>query len=86
MSTTTPSRDDILIGTTLADVDAGVSRAELPGRRRQDLKSALRTAARALGRRLDEVPADPRLLANRLAEVSPVGSGFHRDVGRTSNH
>ena len=50
--------------------------SELPGRRRQELKSALRTAARALGRRLDEVPADPRLLANRLAEVSPVAVGL----------
>jgi integrase len=76
MSTTPPSRGDILIAKTLADVIAGISRAELPDRRRQELKSAVRAVARALGRRLGEVPADPRLLANRLAEVAPVAVGI----------
>jgi len=83
MSTTPPSRGDILIVKTLADVIAGISRAELPDRRRQELKSAVHTVARTLGRRLEEVPADPRLLANRLAEVAPVAIGLSR--GRWSN-
>ncbi len=83
MSTTPPSRGDILVSKTLADVATGVSQAELPDRRRQELKSALRTVARALGRRLEDVPADPRLLANRLAEVAPVAIGI--SPGRWAN-
>ena len=83
MSTTPPSRRDILVSKTLADVATGISQAELPDRRRQELKSALRTVARALGRRLEDVPADPRLLANRLAEVAPVAIGL--SPGRWAN-
>jgi hypothetical protein len=44
---------------------------------------AVRTVARALGRRLEEMPADPRLLANRLAEVAPVAMGL--SPGRWAN-
>ena len=83
MSTSGPSRGDILISQTLAEVAAGISRAELSDRRRQELKSALRTVARALGRPLGEVPADPRLLGNRLAEVAPVAIGL--SPGRWAN-
>jgi integrase len=83
MSTTPPSRSDLLIAKTLADVAAAISWADLTDRRQQEMKSALRTVARALGRRLEEVPADPRLLANRLAEVAPVGIGL--SSGRWAN-
>jgi integrase len=83
MSTTAPSRGDGLIVRTLADIVASVSRAGFPDRRRQELISALNTAARALHRRPDDVPADPRLLANRLAEVAPVAIGL--SPGRWAN-
>ena len=63
---------------TLADVLAAVAAAEIPDRRRQDLASAVRTAARALGRPPEQVPAEPRLLARRLAEIAPQALGFAR--------
>ena len=66
MSTEPLSRADIPSGTTLADIIIAIGQADLPDRRRQELKSAVRTVAKALDRRLEEVPADPRLLANRL--------------------
>jgi integrase len=83
MSTKPPSRADISSGTTLADVITAIGQADLADRRRQELKSAVRTVAKALDRRLDEVPADPRLLANRLAEVAPVTIGL--SPGRWAN-
>ena len=63
---------------TLADVLAAVAAAEIPDRRRQDLASAVRTAARALGRPPEQIPAEPRLLARRLAEIAPQALGFAR--------
>ena len=70
-------------GTTLGDVIVAIEHADLPDRRRQELNSAVRTAARALGRRAEELPAEPRLLANRLAEVAPIAIGLSR--GRWAN-
>src|SRR5689334_19020756 len=58
---------------TLADVrervlaDEGLSR-----RRRQDVSSALRTVAKALARPLDEVPAHPGYLRERLERFTPA--------------
>jgi hypothetical protein len=83
MSTEPLSRADIPSGTTLADIIIAIGQADLPDRRRQELKSAVRTVAKALDRRLEEVPADPRLLANRLAEVAPVTIGL--SPGRWAN-
>jgi hypothetical protein len=83
MSTKPPSRVGISSGTTLADVIIAIGEANLPDRRRQELKSAVRTVARALGRRLEDVLADPRLLANRLAEVAPLAMGL--SPGRWAN-
>jgi len=60
-----------------------IGQADLPDRRRQELTSAVRTVARALGRRVEEVPADPRLLASRLSEVSEVAIGL--SSGRWAN-
>jgi hypothetical protein len=50
---------------------------------RQDMASAVRTAARILGRPPEQIPADPPLLARRLAEVSPVACGLSK--GRWAN-
>jgi hypothetical protein len=72
-----------LIAKTLADVIAGISRAELPNRRRQELKSALHTVARALGRRLEDVPADPP--AANGPPRALVAIGISRGDGRTSS-
>lgn len=55
----------------------------LADRRKQELASAIRTAARALGRKLEEIPADSRLLASRLKEVAPAAVGISR--GRWNN-
>lgn len=83
MSTKPPSRADISSGTMLSDVIMAIGQADLPDRRRQELTSAVRTAARALGRRVEEIPADPRLLANRLSEVAQAAIGLSR--GRWAN-
>ena len=68
---------------TLADVVAAVRSAALPPRRRQEIAAALRTAARALGRPPERVPADPRRLAALLAEVAPLAIGL--SPGRWAN-
>jgi len=47
---------------------------------RQDMASAVRTAARMLGRPPEQIPADPR---RRLAEVSPIARGISK--GRWAN-
>jgi integrase len=47
----------------------------LDPQKRRDAGSALRTVAKALGRRLEELPADPRLLRERLQAVSAAQAG-----------
>ena len=76
MSYSAPSRASATVTLTLADVLTAVSAAQLPERRRQDLASAVRTAARALARSPEQVPADPRRLGERLAEIAPAAVGF----------
>lgn len=76
MSTPSTSRATAALPQTLADVLAAIAGAELPERRKQDLASAVRSVARALGRSPEQVPADPRLLASRLAEIAPQTLGF----------
>ena len=78
MSTPTASRAAATPPQSLADVLAAIAAAELPERRKQDLASAVRSAARALGRPPEQVPADPRLLASRLAEIAPQALGFSK--------
>jgi len=62
MSTKSPSRAHVFSGTTLVYVIVAIGQADLPDRRRQELSSAVRTVARALGRRIEELLGDPRLL------------------------
>jgi site-specific recombinase XerD len=72
MSTQSASRVNPNPIKTLADVVDAVRAADLPKQRGQELASALRTAARAIGKPLDRVPADPRRLAALMSEVSPI--------------
>ena len=66
------SRDNGAMEASLADVLAAVRNSDLPERRRQELASAVRTVARALGRPPGCIPADPRRLSGRLKEVAPL--------------
>jgi integrase len=68
---------------TLSDVLARVEAADLPERQRQERMSALRTFARARGKPLERLPAEPRRLAAELSEVSPIAAGISR--GRWAN-
>lgn len=71
-------------GPTLAEVLAAVAVAtDLTKPERQDMMSAVRTAARMLGRPPEQIPADPSLLGRRLAEISPLAHGISK--GRWAN-
>src|SRR5262245_23783868 len=76
MAADAPSR---AAGPSLATILAAVAVAPgLTKAQRQDMASAARTAARMLGRPPEQIPADPRLLARRLAEVSPIARGISK--------
>lgn len=79
----TAARTGVPAGATLADLLAAVAASGLPGRRRHDMASAVRTVARLIGRGPAEVPAAPRLLAGRLAEIAPAAHGISQ--GRWNN-
>ena len=68
---------------SLADLLATIQGGNLPERRRQEFASAVRTAARALGKPPENIPAEARLLASRLKEVAPAAIGISR--GRWNN-
>nr|WP_294516637.1 site-specific integrase [uncultured Rhodopila sp.] len=64
-------------GLTLADIGACLrGDPDLPKRAREEMLSALNTAAAVLERDPAEIPADPLLLRRRLAEASPVKRGI----------
>jgi site-specific recombinase XerD len=83
MSSRTISRTGGGSAPTLADLLATLEASELPERKRQELASAVRTAARALGKPPPEIPADGRLLGNRLKEVGHAAIGISQ--GRWNN-
>jgi integrase len=64
---------------SLANLLAILRASGVPERRQQELASAVRTAARALGRSVEDIPADGRLLGNRLKEISPAAIGVSRE-------
>jgi hypothetical protein len=68
---------------SLADLLATLAASDLPERKRQELGSAIRTVARALGQSPPNIPADARLLASRLKDVAPAAIGISR--GRWNN-
>jgi integrase len=69
--------------TSLADLLKILQAGALPERKRQELGSAIRTVARALGRSPEDIPADGRLLASRLKDVAPAAISISR--GRWNN-
>jgi len=68
---------------TLADVLSAIDRAELPPARRRDMRSAVKTIAKALGRDVADVPAETVQLRRRLKEVSAESIGISQ--GRFAN-
>jgi integrase len=83
MSSSNGSRTESASDPCLADLLATIQAGNLPERKRQELASAIRTAARALGRPPENIPAEARLLASRLKEVAPAAIGISR--GRWNN-
>ena len=83
MSSRSISRTECVPARSLADLLATLGVSDLPERKRQELASAIRTVARALGRSPEIIPADGRLLASRLKEVAPAAIGISR--GRWNN-
>jgi hypothetical protein len=76
MSSRSISRTECMPARSLADLLATLGASDLPERKRQELASAIRTVARALGRSPETIPADGRLLAGRLKEVAPAALGI----------
>jgi integrase len=75
MSTTPSSRKPL--HRTLAEVrDQILADENLPARRRQDISSALRTVAKVLERRLEEIPGHPLYLRERFTQVMPALAGL----------
>ena len=58
MSSRSISRTECASATSLADLLATLQASDLPERKRQELASAIRTAARALGRSPENIPAE----------------------------
>jgi hypothetical protein len=83
MSSRSISQTECLSALNLADLLTTVAVSNLPERKRQELSSAIRTTARALGRLPENVPADCRLLASRLKDVAPTAIGI--SPGRLAN-
>jgi integrase len=54
-------------------------------RRRQELSSALRTVGKVLGRRLEEVPADPAYLQRRLRGITAAMAGLSKGRWRNAS-
>jgi integrase len=64
---------------SLANLLAIIEARKLPERKRQELASAIRTVARAIGRSPEDISADARSLGNRLKGVSPAAIGISRE-------
>ena len=80
MARQSPSRAPLR---TLAELlEAVAAQPTLKPRYRQDIASAIRTAARVLGRPLASMPGDLRLLLRRLREVVPETAGISRKRGK----
>jgi integrase len=65
---------------TVADVVRRlVADRKLDGRRRHVMSSSLRSLCRAMGADPNQVPAEPRYLSLKLAELTPADAGVSRD-------
>ena len=83
MSSRSISPTECVSPLSLADLLVRVGASDLPERKRQELSSAIRSVARALGRLPENVPADGRLLAGRLKDVGPAAIGVSRGRWRS---
>jgi len=83
MSSRSISQKECVSAPSLADLLATLQTVGLPERKRQEISSAIRTVGRALGRSPEDIPADARLLANRLKDVAQAALGI--SSGRWNN-
>jgi hypothetical protein len=60
---------------SLAEVIVLISRADLPDRRKEELRSAVRTVARLLATEPAAIAADPAALRRRLETIAPEATG-----------
>jgi integrase len=68
-SLTAPTTLDAVINAVRARTDIGL-------RRRQEMASAVRVMSRLLGQPATAIPADPKLLRGRIAEITAAGAGL----------
>jgi integrase len=71
-----PKTIKFLVETIAADED-------IPEKRRADVCSGVRSLCRALGLQPESTPADPRLIAERLENITPAAAGMKK--GRLQN-
>ena len=84
MTISLPSRAPGSPVPSLAELADQIATDELlPVRRRQEIRSALRLIGRAIGRRLEEIPASPRYLRERFTTLTPAMAGVSK--GRWNN-
>ncbi len=77
---TDPARRQVTLAMLLAEIAADET---LPGKRRADMCSGVRSLCRALNLQIESTPADPRLIADRLSGITPAAAGMKR--GRLQN-
>jgi integrase len=68
---------------TLSHVIALISHAEISGRQKQDLRSAVKTVAKLLGTDPANIAVDPAALRRRIGQIAPAAHGLSR--GRWNN-
>ena len=83
MTASPPSRTAAPPSTLAELLELFASDGALTPRQRHDICSALRVVGRALSRRLEEIPARPRQLRERLATLTPAMAGVSQ--GRWNN-
>ncbi len=59
-----------------AVIRAVLARDDIGLRRRQEMASAVRVMSRLLGQPATDIPADPRLLRGRIAQITATGAGL----------
>ena len=70
---------------TLEDLIPLIDNVDLSSRRKLDLRSAVRTVAKLLEAKADEIIADPALLRRRLNGVTAEARGLSRGRGPISD-
>ncbi len=80
METTSPTAAPLTIRGL---VEAIAADAAIPEKRRADMCSGVRSLCRALGLQIESTSADPRLIAERLANITPAAAQMSK--GRLQN-